>query len=184
MLQQSLDCLYEIPLSNLAYTFSLASPEGVRSSGNVTDSLDGFTSGDISPSKIATENLNLHSLGLNQGLGFVSNNLEPASSHWLVINISVGEVFLVRSKVKNVLAGAHQMNKLLSSGSVSEDLRTISWTVQVLIFWIKISIFFILIAAFHLYFVHAINLVKPLLYIVFLFPDDHLLLNINCITCS
>ena len=93
LLQQSLDCLYEIPLSNLAYTFSLASPESVRSSGNVTDSLDGFTSGDISPSKIATENSNLHSLGLNQGLGFVSNNLEPASSHWLVINISVGEVF-------------------------------------------------------------------------------------------
>ena len=86
--------------------------------------------------------------------------------------------------MKNVLAGAHQMNKLLSSGSVGEDLRTISWTVQVLIFWIKISIFFILIAAFHLYFVHAINLVKPLLYIVLLFPDDHLLLNINCITCS
>ena len=177
MLQQSLDCLYELPLSNLAYAFSLASPESVRSSGNVSDSLDGFTSGDISPSKIATENSNLHSLGLNQGLGFVS-------SHWLVVNISVGEVFLVRSKVKNVLAGAHQMNKLLSSGSVSEDLQTISWTVQVLIFWIKISIFFILIAAFHLYFVHAINLVKPLLYIVLLFPDDHLLLNINCITCS
>ena len=69
----------------------------------MTDSLDGFTSGDISPSKIATENSNLHSLGLNQGLGFVSNNLEPASSHWLVINISVSEVFLVRSKVRSRL---------------------------------------------------------------------------------
>ena len=103
LLQQSLDCLYDISLSNLAYTFSLASPESVRSSGNVTDSLDGFTSGDISPSKIASENSNLHSLGLNQGLGFVSNNLEPASSHWLVINISVSEVFLVRSKVRSRL---------------------------------------------------------------------------------
>ncbi|RVW57283.1 hypothetical protein CK203_111286 [Vitis vinifera] len=44
--------------------------------------LDGFTSGDISPSTIATETSNLHSLGLNQALGFASINLEPASSHW------------------------------------------------------------------------------------------------------
>uniref|UniRef100_F6I7D8 Vacuolar protein sorting-associated protein 13 VPS13 adaptor binding domain-containing protein n=1 Tax=Vitis vinifera TaxID=29760 RepID=F6I7D8_VITVI len=130
LLQQSLDCLYEISLSNLAFTFSLASLENVPSSGSVTNALDGFTSGDISPSTIATETSNLHSLGLNQALGFASINLEPASSHWLLINISVSEIFLVRSTVKNVLAGAHQMNKLLSSLSVGGEFQTISWAVQ------------------------------------------------------
>lgn len=159
-LQQSVDCLYEISLSNLASTFSLASSESFPSSGNVTDSLDDFTPADISPSKIATENPNLHPLGPDRSLGFVSNNLQPASNHWLTIYISVSEVFLVRSTVKNVLTGAHQMNKLLLSVSVGEELRTISWAVQVLIF--TISIFILLVSAFHLYFVHAVNHVNPL----------------------
>ncbi|RVX23526.1 hypothetical protein CK203_000235 [Vitis vinifera] len=107
--------------------FRSQSPIETRS---VTNALDGFTSGDISPSTIATETSNLHSLGLNQALGFASINLEPASSHWLLINISVSEIFLVRSTVKNVLAGAHQMNKLLSSLSVGGEFQTISWAVQ------------------------------------------------------
>lgn len=137
LLQQSLDCLYEASLSNLAFTFYFAFPENIPSSGSVTNLLDGF--GDIS------------SLSLNQASGFASTNLEPGSNHWLLIDISVGEIFLARSTMKNILAGAHQIKKLLSSLSAGGELQTISWAVQVLILWIKISIFFIPVAAFHLY---------------------------------
>ncbi|XP_059458026.1 uncharacterized protein LOC132187653 isoform X3 [Corylus avellana] len=51
-------------------------------------------------------------------------------THWLLINVELGTIFMARCSLKSVLVGAHQLNKLISSASVASEFRTISWEIQ------------------------------------------------------
>jgi hypothetical protein len=44
---------------------------------------------------------------------------------------------MARCSLKNVLVGAHQLKKLKSSASVASEFQTVSWNIQVIIWWIS-----------------------------------------------
>ncbi|KAK9285530.1 hypothetical protein L1049_024725 [Liquidambar formosana] len=133
---QSLNCLCEMSLSYCLFTLWLGSPQNASSTGNVSSGSDCSPSGcktlyteRNSPSTIVTERSSVHSFNFDQKIGFASTIVAPAS-YWLLINIALSEIFIVRCSVKTVLLKAHQLNKLLSSLYVGGEFQTISWGVQ------------------------------------------------------
>ncbi|XP_042974875.1 uncharacterized protein LOC122306512 isoform X1 [Carya illinoinensis] len=103
LLLQSLNCLYEVSLSNCIITLWLAPPPEIASSSY---SLSNMV--ESSSMKIDSER----------------------PTHWLVINVELGEISMARSSQKNVLVGLHQLIKLQSSLSVGGEFQTISWRSQ------------------------------------------------------
>lgn len=144
LLLQPHNCLHELSLSNCIFTLLLNRPHDASSSGTVRDaigsssSVNNFSlSMENSPVKGEYEKSIVWSSRFVQELGFAPNTFTPAPSHWILINIAFGEVFMTSCSVKNGLVGTHQINKLLSSLSVGGEFQTVSWTIQVIIFCIR-----------------------------------------------
>ena len=104
---QSLDSLYEMSLSTCMITLSLAPPEYASSSDSLSNMVENST--------------------------LMTDSEKP--THWLFTNIELSEIVIARCSLKNVLVGAHQLNKLQSSLSVGGEFRTISWRIKVIIWW-------------------------------------------------
>ncbi|XP_030975282.1 uncharacterized protein LOC115995020 isoform X4 [Quercus lobata] len=99
---QSLDSLYEMSLSTCMITLWLAPPEYASSSDSLSHMVENST--------LMTDS--------------------EKRTHWLFTNIELSEIVIARCSLKNVLVGAHQLNKLQSSLSVGSEFRTISWRIK------------------------------------------------------
>lgn len=105
--QQSLVSLYEMSLSTCMITLCLAPPEYASSSDRLSNMVENST--------------------------LMTDSEKP--THWLFTKIKLSEIVIARCSLKNVLVGAHELNKLQSSLSVGSEFRTISWRTQVIIWW-------------------------------------------------
>ncbi|KAL5557187.1 hypothetical protein UlMin_039423 [Ulmus minor] len=131
------NCLYEISLSKCMFTLSLFLPQNGSSESTHND-LDGSTSTsgsntssvDNFPFTGDAENLGSERCNFAQKLGFASNIPAPDISHWLVVNVELGMVYMARCSLKNDLVEAHEVTKLLSSFCVGREFKTISWETQ------------------------------------------------------
>lgn len=134
--EQSHNWLYEISLSNSTFSLWLGQSHSSLNNSFGNSTLGDNTSYTVENSHLITEcetSTTQSSRGA-QKLDFASNIIAPPSSHWILINITLGGIFVARCSVKNVLAGKHQFKKLTSSISVGGNLQTISWGIQVPIF--------------------------------------------------
>ena len=104
---QSLVSLYEMSLSTCMITLCLAPPEYASSSDRLSNMVENST--------------------------LMTDSEKP--THWLFTKIKLSEIVIARCSLKNVLVGAHELNKLQSSLSVGSEFRTISWRTQVIIWW-------------------------------------------------
>lgn len=98
---QSLNWLYEISLSDCKITLHLAFPEKVSSYA---------LSNEVEDSTLTTDS--------------------ERPTHWSLINVELGEIFVARCSLKHVLFGAHQLNKLKSSLPLAGEFQGISWNIQ------------------------------------------------------
>lgn len=105
---QSLNWLYELSLSNCKVTLGLVLPENASSSYRLSNVVENST--------------------------LTTDSERP--THWLLINVELGEIFMARCSLKNVLVGAHQLNRLISPASIVSEFQTVSWKIQVIIWWI------------------------------------------------
>ncbi|CAK9182115.1 unnamed protein product [Ilex paraguariensis] len=135
LLLHSLNCLYEVSIPRC--TFSLWLGLLQEPSGSVSNGVDASTSGgkvshmvEDSPRTVDTERYGVQSFSFGQKLGFTSNILAPPSSHWLHVNIALSEVYLAGCPEKNILVGAHNLNKLDASLSVGRQFQAISCQTQ------------------------------------------------------
>ncbi|XP_031387722.1 uncharacterized protein LOC116200899 isoform X2 [Punica granatum] len=103
----SLHSLYETAFSNLTVTLCWGSPQ----QGTMISEVDGTVS--ISDSHTTETDAMASFLG-----------------RWLVINISIGELLLVKNSVKDFLLGAHEMKKLILSLSVGGEFQLVSLKIQ------------------------------------------------------
>ncbi|XP_038718872.1 uncharacterized protein LOC120011821 isoform X2 [Tripterygium wilfordii] len=139
LLRQSHNCLYEISLSCCTITVSacLVSPPNVSSSGSLSNILgistsQGSTSDVVENFPLITQSENSPALlsSFVHQIGFASNTSSLATDYWMLVNVTLGEVFAASCLLKNVLLGAHQTNKLLSSLSVRRNFQSISWQIK------------------------------------------------------
>ncbi|KAK4778296.1 hypothetical protein SAY87_018483 [Trapa incisa] len=117
---RSLHNLYETSFSNLTVALCWGSPR----QGTVSSEVEGGLPINNLINEI--ENSSQRSSELNTSLDAMTSSL----SQWLLINISVGEISLVQNSVKDVLHGAHEMNKLILSLSVGRKFQIISLEIQ------------------------------------------------------
>jgi len=89
---QSLNWFYEISLSKCKITLRLVLPENASSSYRLSNVVENST--------------------------LTTDSERP--THWLLINVELGEIYMARCSLKNVLVGAHQLKKLKSSNSLLE----------------------------------------------------------------
>lgn len=138
LLLQPHNCSHELSLSNCFFTLWLGHPHNALASCTASDTLGSShsrcnvlhsmeNSPITSPSEIST----VWSRRFIEKLGFVPHTSTPAPSHWILLNIAFGEVFMTRCSIKNGLVGSHQVKKLLSSISVGGEFQTVSWAIQV-----------------------------------------------------
>lgn len=107
LLLQSLNCLYEMSLSNCVITLWFAPPP--REIGSSSHSLSNI----------------VESSSMKTG--------HETSTDWLVINVELGEISMARCSLKNALIRPYELIKLQSSLSVGGEFQTISWRSQVII---------------------------------------------------
>lgn len=103
---ESLNDLYEISISNCMITLWVASPENASFSHSLSNMVENST---------------------------ITHDSQR-STHWLVINVELGEIFMARCSQKNVMVETHQLNNLQSSLSVGGEFQTICWSIQVISF--------------------------------------------------
>ncbi|KAI4372378.1 hypothetical protein MLD38_010618 [Melastoma candidum] len=113
VMQKSLDCLAEAYLSNSIVVCELGCQ------------------------KVMTESEPPYLSGPMQKLQFPSSMVMSVSDQCILINISVGEIFVGKPSVKETLLGVHQMNKFFSSLSVGGEFQIISWMMQGGLFMIE-----------------------------------------------
>ncbi|KAM7264282.1 hypothetical protein ACFE04_001965 [Oxalis oulophora] len=118
------DCFCELSLSNCVFTLWLCPLWSASSSMLATSAGD---SRDHTAQNSPTNNV-LHNFVQKKPLGF--NILPTTPGHWMLINVSLGEVVLARTTVKNCLNGAHLHNKLLTSLSVGGEFQKFFWNIQ------------------------------------------------------
>ncbi|XP_062001830.1 uncharacterized protein LOC133719495 isoform X1 [Rosa rugosa] len=134
LLLQSLDCIYQLSLSSCVLSLSLFLSQNCSSIGTVSNTLD---TNSVSETE-HTENFpftNSESSGHQnysfiQGSELASNIRPPGSSHWLLVNLALGKIYVGRCSAKNVMNEAHQLNKFLSSVSVGGEFQRISCEIQ------------------------------------------------------
>lgn len=138
LLLQSFDCLYELSLSSSVFNFSLSLSQNYLSSDNVSNAPGTSTSVDKTvhvenlPFTTNSESSNGQDCRFLQDIEFASNVPPPGSDHWLLINVVLGTIYMGRYSAKNVMNGAHQLNKFLSSLSVGGEFQTICCGIQVI----------------------------------------------------
>lgn len=120
---RSIHNLYETSFSNLTVTFCWGSPQPET----VSSEVDGHFS--INNPTIEKERSRQQSSELDISPDIMASFL----SRWFLINISIGEILLVKNTVKDVLHGANEMNKLILSLSVGRKFQTVSLEIQVLV---------------------------------------------------
>ncbi|KAJ7952893.1 Vacuolar protein sorting-associated protein [Quillaja saponaria] len=132
---QSLNCLYEISL--LDCKFTLGPPQSASSSTGVSKPLDNSNSGGDTSHMLEKPLLTINSGKPNDQshsfvheMGSTSSILSQPSCHWLLLNMALGNIFIGKCSMKDVLVGSHQLNKLLGILSVGGEFQTISWSVQ------------------------------------------------------
>ncbi|XP_074349870.1 uncharacterized protein LOC141689470 isoform X3 [Apium graveolens] len=86
----------------------------------------------VEESQMATDNEGSVTLSPDtiQKFSGTGQSIGPASSHSLLVNISLSEIYFAGSEVKDLLFGEHNMNKLKLSLSVGENCRRISCLAQ------------------------------------------------------
>ncbi|KAL7193185.1 hypothetical protein ACSBR2_024904 [Camellia fascicularis] len=129
-LLHSLSCLYEVSLPHCAFALQLAFLQKVLPSGSVSDAVEGSTSvakishvAEDSLSAIDTERSNIH---LGQKLGFPPSGVAPTSGHWLIMSITISEIYMAGLSVKKILIGAQKSIKLVFSLSIGREFQTIA----------------------------------------------------------
>lgn len=138
LLLQPHNCLHELSLSNCVFTMWFCRRHDALSPHAESDTLGGSHSGSNVPHSVGNPNLTSESEKSTawsrrfvQEVGFDPNIFTPAPSHWLLLNIALGEVLMTNCSVKNVLVGSHQFNKLLLSLSVGGEYQSVSCAIQV-----------------------------------------------------
>lgn len=118
----SLHSLYGTSFSNLTVTLCWSSPL----QGTMDSEIDDF----LLVSNPMTEKE--RSSQQSSELDISSDVMASYPSHWLLITITIGEILLMKDSVKDVLRGAHEMDKLMLSLSVGGEFQTVSLKIQVL----------------------------------------------------
>ncbi|KAM1156496.1 hypothetical protein ACFX2B_026994 [Malus domestica] len=134
-LLQSLDCLYELSLSSCVFHLLLPLSQNNPSSGGVSNALGTSTSvGEIVhvenlPFTTDSESPNGQNCIFLQETEFASNIPPPDASHWLLINVTLGYIYMGRYSTKNVMNG-DQLHKFVSSVYVGGEFQTICCGIQ------------------------------------------------------
>lgn len=137
-LLQYLDCLYELSLSSCVFHLLLPLSQNNPSSGSVSNALGTSTSvGETVhvenlPFPTDSESPNGQNCSFLQETEFASNIPPPDASHWLLINVTLGYIYMGRYSGKNVMNG-DQLNKFVSSVYVGGEFQTICCGIQVII---------------------------------------------------
>ncbi|KAJ6366967.1 hypothetical protein OIU77_003365 [Salix suchowensis] len=63
-------------------------------------------------------------------LGFATDITSSSSSHWILINVTLGIIFVAKGSLKKSLDGSIQFNKLTALLEVGRNLHTISWGIK------------------------------------------------------
>lgn len=137
LLLQSLDCIYELSLSSCEFNLSLFLSQNCPSVGSVNNTLDTSSSVGETMHMENFPSANSDSTGHQycsfiQGSELASNIPPPGSSHWLLVNVTLGKIYMGRCSARNVMNGAHQLNKFLSSVSVGGEFQTVDCGIEVI----------------------------------------------------
>lgn len=159
LLLESHNCLYEATISNCVFTVWLSPRDASASSISVNETHGGSISmGKTSYMLDNSQTINEHGRSRVQpsvsvqNPAFDSNSPALVSSHWILINVALSEVFMARCLMKRDLVGVHQFKKLLSSLSIGEKFETISWNIQGGLLFLEPKALVMFIQYFSLYF--------------------------------
>ncbi|XP_054810227.1 uncharacterized protein LOC129311789 isoform X2 [Prosopis cineraria] len=126
---QSDKCLREISLSDCKFTLYFGSPQKA-SSDNESEKISISSPGSNISLGQDTDQATCSERSNNQSLCFVKERVSaaripiPASgSHWLLMSVTVGNVFIGSCQMRNDLVQAHQLNKFMSSLSIGGEFE-------------------------------------------------------------
>ncbi|GAY42809.1 hypothetical protein CUMW_069730 [Citrus unshiu] len=169
LLLQPHNCLHELFLSNCIFTMWFCRRHDALSPHAESDTLGGSHSGSNVPHSVGNPNLTSESEKSTawshhfvQKVGFDPNIFIPAPSHWLLLNIAFGEVLMTNCRVKNVLVGSHQFNKLLSSLSVGGEYQSVSCAIQGGLLLLEITALLMFVRCFSSYLNYIASLLSIL----------------------
>ncbi|KAK9108745.1 hypothetical protein Sjap_016805 [Stephania japonica] len=166
LFNQSPYCLYELSVSDCSFVLSTKSSEDATSSGRLNTAV-ASTSGSgtyntVHPiSAILADIPDIQLCAPNNN--FIQNDKRSAdhlplsSAYQFLMDVIIGEIYVVEHSLKNVLLEAHEPEKLHSSLSVDGGLKTVSWTIQGGIVFVDMAAFATFICCFRAYFQSITN---------------------------
>ncbi|KAJ6419973.1 hypothetical protein OIU84_029986 [Salix udensis] len=132
LLQQSEGGLYEIFLSDFRFAFWLCQPQNSLNNSDGKTSSSGNTSQTADNAHLISEceTSTAQSSRFARKLGFATDITSSSSSHWILINVTLGIIFVAKGSLKKSLDGPIQFNKLTALLEVGRNLHTISWGIK------------------------------------------------------
>ncbi|XP_050206496.1 uncharacterized protein LOC126656072 [Mercurialis annua] len=154
LLRDSHTWLSELSLSNLTLTLQISYPhERMSNSYSSSTSSDNITS--------IPENSNLSTDPEISDQSSMVENIgisAPTPSHWILVSVSLGGIFVARRLLKNIVVGAHQLSELSSLLSIEGNLKKISWKIQGGHLFLEITALTMLVRCFSSYMHRLSNL--------------------------
>ncbi|XP_010255035.1 PREDICTED: uncharacterized protein LOC104595825 isoform X2 [Nelumbo nucifera] len=160
LLFQSLNSLYEFSISSCMFNLWIGSSGNAPFPGRVSDTVDTSSNKSShvtqgSSLEIVNEGSRIQSCGLSQkrrDSQMVNLNVQaPVEGYLLFLNIELGEVFMAKCSVKNIILGVHQPKKLFSSLAIGGEFHTISLNIQGGLVFLETTALAMYIRGFSLY---------------------------------
>jgi len=135
LLQQTEGGLYEIFLSDFTFTFWLGQPHNSLNNSVGKTSSSGNTSQTVDNAHLISEceTSTAQSSRFTQKSDFATDITASSPSQWILVNVTLGIIFVAKGSLKNSLVGPNQFNKLTAMLEVGRNLQTFSWGIKVLI---------------------------------------------------
>ncbi|KAF9678408.1 hypothetical protein SADUNF_Sadunf07G0031900 [Salix dunnii] len=132
LLQQSEGGLYEIFLSDFRFAFWLGEPQNSLNNSDGKTSSSGNASQTVDNAHLISEceTSTAQSSSFARKLGFATDITASSSSHWILINVTLGIIFVAKGSLKNSLVRSIQFKKLTAFLEVGRNLHTISWEIK------------------------------------------------------
>ncbi|KAJ6378672.1 hypothetical protein OIU78_028822 [Salix suchowensis] len=124
--------LYEIFLSDFRFAFWLGQPQNSLNNSDGKTSSSGNTSQTVDNAHLISEceTSTAQSSRFARKLGFATDITSSSSSHWILINVTLGIIFVAKGSFKDSLVRSIQFNKLTALLEVGRNLQTISWGIK------------------------------------------------------
>ncbi|KAI5581654.1 hypothetical protein BDE02_07G032300 [Populus trichocarpa] len=132
LLQQTEGGLYEIFLSDFTFTFWLGQPHNSLNNSVGKTSSSGNTSQTVDNAHLISEceTSTAQSSRFTQKSDFATDITASSPSQWILVNVTLGIIFVAKGSLKNSLVGPNQFNKLTALLEVGRNLQTFSWGIK------------------------------------------------------